>query len=515
MATSARAAGKLGVAVEVLETALRFNPDALPLVGTLGAALGELWKIDQKAADPARLIALLRRAAEIDPTSFEATFNLGNGLWAWGDAAGSEEAFARALQLRPTDKDCVGSVLSSLLYNPTIGNAELLARTAKVVAPFGEGVTPHRTPSRRIPSRPLRIGWLTGDFRGNHPVYQNTGPVLRHLQDPSLQHFVYSDAPTNEKPHPVARGLASVWHPTSGKSDEDVATLVRADEIDILLILAGRFDTNRALFGVHRAAPIQMSLHDPATSGLPNIDYIILDRFLVPRSQRPHYSETVIRLPSFYTHDPIDGAPPVEPLPMLKSETITFACFNKPAKINDNVIDLWARLLHEVPQGRLLLKFSRYQWQELRTCIHGRFRSRGIDIERVAFRHDTQSWAQHMATYASVDIALDPFPFSGSTTTFEALWMGIPVVTKSGGTAVSRWTGSMLRALKLDHLIAKTDGEYIDIIKSLVAGPAELARLRASLRQRVMGSSLCNGASRARQFKRLFRTVMCRSHKPA
>lgn len=501
MAGAARATGKLDVATQVLETALRFNPDSASLLGALGTVLSERWKQQPVTVDPATIFTSLRRAVELAPGSFEAAYNLANALLSWGDALAAIPHFRRAHDLRPDDTDCIGSLLSCLLYDPQLGGETLLRETRSLVS----GGAPRGAP-RPFPSRTgLRIGWLSSDLVGNHPVAQNTVPILRHL-GPPMTHVVYASHPEAACPADI-RPVVSLWRDVSLLDDQALAETIRQDGVDILIALAGRFDRNRPLFAQQRAAPIQLSLHDPATSGLAHVDGIILDRFLVPRAHRQHYTERPIRLPSFYTHELIRNAPDVGPLPMRASGTVTFGCFNKPTKINDAVLDLWARALGEIPNSRLVLKFARYRWAELRDRFLARLTHRGIDATRIHIRHEQPDWAAHMASYNEIDIALDPFPFSGSTTTFEALWMGVPVVTKPGELAVSRWTGSMLHALKLDRLIADGDDSYVAAIKELVEAPAELAALRKDLRDRVARSPLCNGAARARQYARLFRAL--------
>jgi predicted O-linked N-acetylglucosamine transferase (SPINDLY family) len=283
---------------------------------------------------------------------------------------------------------------------------------------------------------------------------------------------------------------------------------VRRDSIDILVILAGRFDTNRFLFARHRAAPVQVSIHDVATSALPFMDYFIGDPAIVPRTLDPFFTERVLRLPSFYIREPAASAPDVSPLPLLASGQVTFGCFGKPMKINRRVLDLWARLLLEVPDARLRLKFlDRYRSADVRARMLTPFTERGIAPARVVFMEHAQDANEHLDAYTGVDIALDPFPFAGSTTSFEALFMGVPVVTRPGDMPVSRWTSSMLRVLNLDDFIATSEEDYLRIAVEWARTPTRLAELRTSLRKRVVGSPLCDGRLRARQFGRLFEAM--------
>jgi predicted O-linked N-acetylglucosamine transferase (SPINDLY family) len=301
------------------------------------------------------------------------------------------------------------------------------------------------------------------------------------------------------------QAMADGWRSIVGLSDAQVAELIRQDGVDVLVLLAGRFDHNRPLIAAHRAAPVQVSFHDPATSGLSAMDYLIADRILVPRRPTEKFTERVIRLPSFYIHAPLEGAPEVGPLPAATRGHVTFASFNNPAKLNDRVLTTWRDLLVALPDARLRLKFK--NWFEnagIRSRIERAF---GDVAGRVEFDTAQTVRGAHLALYGDVDLALDPFPFTGSTTTFEALWMGVPVVTLLGETMVGRWSASMLRVLGLDELIARTPEEYVRKAVALAGEPAKLARLRAELRQRVAASPLCNGGLRARQMDRIYRAL--------
>jgi len=282
---------------------------------------------------------------------------------------------------------------------------------------------------------------------------------------------------------------------------------MRQDGLDILVVLAGRFDDNRPLLALHHAAPVQVSMHDPATSGLAEMDYLIADRNLVPRGAAEKFTERVVCLPTFFLHPSLaDADPPGEP-PCVRGGQITFGSFNNPAKINLEVVALWVRVLREVPESRLILKYmGAFAAAGLRARYLELFRRHGITEERVIISRDgPEGRLSHLARYAQVDIALDTHPFSGSTTTFEALWMGVPVVTLEGDRMVSRWSAAMLRKVGLSHLVADNESGYVAIARGLAADPAGLARLRAELRDRVARSPLCDERARVRQLERVYR----------
>jgi predicted O-linked N-acetylglucosamine transferase (SPINDLY family) len=280
--------------------------------------------------------------------------------------------------------------------------------------------------------------------------------------------------------------------------------MVHSDAVDVLVILGGRFDRNRPLVAAHRAAPVQISAHDCATSGLADMDYLIADRVLVPPASRrsERFSERVIRLPSFYVHEPIPMT--AEPA-RARGELITFACFNNPQKLSAETLQLWSRLLHRLPDARLRLKFqTRYRSEDLRLRI---LSALGADPDRLEFLWGEEPIAGHLAYYYDVDIALDTFPFTGCTTTFEALWMGVPVVSLKGDTMVSSLSASFLKPAGLGDLIASTPDDYLAIAEKLARDPARRTALRLGLRSRLLASPICDGRARARQLERVYRAV--------
>jgi len=273
------------------------------------------------------------------------------------------------------------------------------------------------------------------------------------------------------------------------------------------VVLAGRFDRNRPAVVAHRAAPVQMSFHDPATSGFAEVDYLIADPVLVGRAARERFSERVLRLPSFYVHDPLP-APGVGPLPLADRGSVTFGVTNNPAKLSDEALQLLATTLRAVPGSRVLFRFrERYTSAGLRRRVLDGLTAAGVSAERVEIVSGDTPADGPLDIYNRIDIGLDSAPFTGSTTTFESLWMGVPVVTLCGQTMVGRWSTSMLKAVGLERLVAETAAGYAAAAAQLAADPAGLAALRGVLRQRVAGSPLCDGGRRDRQFHRLCRSL--------
>jgi protein O-GlcNAc transferase len=558
-------------AIEHLQIAAGLEPDAVPIHNNLGKALYNIGRYDDARAsfdravqiDPASAdavanigaiertlgqldaaLATLKRATELNPRLADAHANLGIVLRDLGRFNEAEAHLRRAIELRSDEPEfhvalalllndqgchiealaCIRAALALrpdsvtvhrrrlgiLLYHSETNPAVRFAECRAFGARFGRPPPTSRAPARRggEPDRRLRIGYLSSDLRGDHPVARNLAPVFAAHDHARFEIVTYADVPAPDATTREFQRLSDAWRPILGHSDAEVADQVAADQVDILVVVAGRFDRNRPLVAAYRPAPIQVSFHDPATSGVDAIDYLIADAQLVPPAGTERFTERVVRLPRFYIHAPLDSAPPVGPLPMAAAGRPTFGCFNNPAKLSTECLAAWARVLSAVPAARLMLRFRNwYASTRLRERVTGVLAAHGVGAERLTLLEADTPGVPHLAVYNQVDVALDPFPFTGSTTTFESLWMGVPVVTLAGDTMVSRWSASMLGAVGLGALAAPTIAGYVDAAAALVADPGRLSVLRAGLRDELAASSLCDGRSRTRQLERLYRAM--------
>jgi protein O-GlcNAc transferase len=462
-----------------------------------------LWNLGQH--DTA--ISTYRQVLALAPNLAGAWGNLGVALRALCDFPEARAAYQKAIELdQGTRVGAYRNLLSMLLYDPTLSAEERWKDHEAFGKAMAERGRPMPADNRnRDPDRKLRIGYLSSDFY-SHPVARNLELLLRHRDRTNFHVTLYADV---LKPDPVTsrlKEMADEWRPVDGQSDEQVAQRIRADGIDIMIFLAGRFDRNRPQVAVWRPAPVQVSLFDAATSGIPGMDYFVADRFMAPRHSPEKFSERLLRLPNFYVHAPISEAPPLAPPPCLAAGRITFGSFNNPAKINDEVLRLWGDVLRAIPGSRLKISYKNFfsnKSQQERIL-----QKTGAPADAVDFGHEMRSLtADHLLHYQDVDIALDTFPFTGSTTTFESLWMGVPVVTLSTPTFMGRWTASMLQKVGLGTLTASTPDAYIEIAKTLADDRARLQQLRQALRQTVSDSILCNGPATSRYFERALRAV--------
>ena len=495
------AQGRFDEAVSAFERALTLNPNDTATHNNLGVALHAMSRLDEAAITYQRALAL-------NPDYAEVHSNLGNTLNARGELNESLAHYRRALELDPGLVACHLNLLGGILCHPGYDDAARFAehlRFARMHAPVRIRSTPYANPPD--PHRRLRLGYVSADLR-NHPVAHNLIPIVEAHDRSQFELFFYADLRRPDDMTARFRGVAEGWRITNGLSDTKVAEAIRADGIDILVCLAGHFDGNRPLVAAHKPAPVGVSFLDPATSGLAAMDYLIADRVLIPRRNKESFVERVVRLPVYYLAQPIDAAPPVNSLPVLSSGGVTFGCLNNPSKITDDVLKLWGALMREVPESKLFLKYKRnYASAVLRERVRTVLGQCGIAPERIDMQTEDQGRTNHLALYGGIDVALDPFPYCGGMTTFEALWMGVPVVTLAGDFMVGRWSASMLSALGLPELVAATPAEYIAIGRHLAADPKGLVKMRAGLRARVAVSPLCDGPGRTRQIERLYRAM--------
>jgi protein O-GlcNAc transferase len=296
------------------------------------------------------------------------------------------------------------------------------------------------------------------------------------------------------------RSAAHLWRTTARLTNEEMAELVRADEIDILFDLMGHSGQRLALFD-RRSAPMQITwLGYAGTTGVSAMDYLLADQFHVRDGEEGWYTETVIRMPHGYAcYSPPDYAPDVRSLPALSTGHITFGCFNNPAKYSPRTIDNWAQILRAQPKSRLLLKFHGLDQPNVQQRLRGIFSQRGIDSERLTIEGSSPH-ADLLAAYNRVDIALDTQPYSGGLTTCEALWMGVPVITCPGPTFAGRHSTSHLTNAGYSQFVAQNTQGYIELAVQWANQLDELASLRSQMRAQVRQSPLCDAPRFARDF---------------
>lgn len=354
------------------------------------------------------------------------------------------------------------------------------------------------TNCRPDPDRRLRIGFISPDFR-RHSVGQFVEGAVSRLDHQTFQLVGYHDYRSDDHVTDRLKPAFHRWRKVAYLPTDKLLKMIRDDRIDILIDLAGLTGGNRMRLFARRAAPIQVSyLGYPNTTGLDTMDYRLVDAITDPIGDGDEFhSERLWRLPgSFLCYTPPQEPVPVEPPPMLKNGYPTFGSFNNRVKISEQCLDLWAALLVAIPTARLILKsIQGTEDDESRKSLLDRFIARGIDAARVEVHGYLPGIESHLTMYAQVDVALDTFPYNGTTTTCEALWMGVPVLTLRGDRHAARVGESILANVGLRELVARDTSEYLDIASRLTADPQSLAAMRESMRDQLVGSTLLDRAS--------------------
>lgn len=344
------------------------------------------------------------------------------------------------------------------------------------------------------PDRRLRLGYVSPDFR-DHPVASFIAPVLQAHQRENFEVFCYANVKTQDAVTERLRHLADQWRDISGLTAQIAAELIRRDGIDILVDLAGHTTDGGLLVFAHKPAPVQATwIGYPNTSGLDAMDYRLTDGLTDPPGQTEQWhSEQLIRLPqAFSCYCAPAESPAVGPLPALANGYVTFGCFNNFRKVSEPTVALWARLLREMPAARLLMKSQGLGNPKTAARLRGQFLRAGVDAGRLELLGAGLSKEQHMGLYNRVDIGLDPFPYNGTTTTCDALWMGVPVVTLAGRTHVARVGLSLVSHLGFPEWGVTTPEAYVAKCRELASDLPGLANVRLRLREQMRQSPICD-----------------------
>ncbi|MBP2295840.1 O-linked N-acetylglucosamine transferase, SPINDLY family protein [Azospirillum rugosum] len=497
--------GQREEAIAAFSAAILHKPSHAEGHSNLGFALQGLGRLSESAA--AFAVALAFR-----PEFPEAWSNLGNTFKEMGLLDRAVAAYRTALAQRPHFPEAAGNLAMTQHYASECGNADFLATARESVARLGlaTGVTapPRAFPNAEDPDRPLRVGYVSGDFN-SHPVGYFLESVLAAHDRAAVTIHCYANNVRRDALTDRLRARADVWRDIAGLDDDTVEGMVRGDGIDLLVDLSGHTAGNRLPLFARKPAPVQVSwLGYFGTTGLPAMDHIIADRHVVSPGEERFFTETVWRLPgSYLCFTPPSDRVPVTPPPMLGTGVVTLGCFQNRAKITSATVALWAGVLAAMPQARLLVKARQMGDAGVRQALRDRFAAHGIAANRVRMEGESPR-ADYLAGHGRIDIAVDTTPFGGGTTTAECLWMGVPLVTLRG----DRWAGrigeSLLHTLGLaDRLVADSPADYVAKVAALAGDPAALADLRAGLRGRLEQSPLCDGPGFARGLEAAYRAM--------
>jgi protein O-GlcNAc transferase len=492
--------GAVDEALTALRRAMELRPDNAAVHNNLSNLLAALGQLDAAEAHS-------RRSLAIRPDNAEALNALGNVLKDKGMLDEAIDAYGRAALLRPDLPQPTSNYLYALHFQPKQNSASLLAAhrewADRFAAPFRSSWAPH--PNDRDPARRLKIGYVSPDFR-EHPVGRFILPLLAQHDRANVEVFCYANMRATDSMSDLIRARADVWRDIAPLSDEQACEMIRADEIDILVDLTMHMRSNRLFVFARKPAPVQVTyLAYCSTTGMDAIDYRLTDAFLDPPADDDVYDhlyvERSVRLPNTYwCYQPCSVAPEVSPPPAVANGHLTFSCLNNFCKVTPATLAAWARVLAAIPSARLVLHAGEGKFREhVREIL-------GVDETRVRFVGRV-SMAEYFAHYHQIDIALDPFPCTGGTTTCDALWMGVPVVTLAGDTAVARGGLSILSNIGRGEWVAGTIDEYVNIAVALAGDGHRLAMIRGSLRDEMARSPLMDAHRFATEIEMAYRRM--------
>ncbi len=526
--------GRLDAAIEAFRVAIQLDPKAAAVHNDLGSMLLTLGQTEEAerallmaaALDPnlveahsnlSRLyldagrtteaVAAGERAVRVKPSFAAGWNNLGNALAAQVRHREAEAAYRKAVALEPDSPLLVSNLLFHLNYCNWLSPTQIANEHLNFGRAMDGRAATQRRPHNQIRGgdRRLRIGYVSADFRA-HSVAYFFEPLLTARDRERFEVYCYADVRRGDAITERLKNSADVWRTTAGMPDAQLAELIRADAIDILVDLAGHTAENRMMLFALKPAPVAATyLGYPNTTGLPSIDYRLTDEICDPIGEADDlYAEKRFRLKRCFLCYAMPGnLPEVSTLPAEASGFVTFGSFNALAKICEPTLRLWSRVLEAVPGSKLLLKSRPLADGGTRAIVAQSLNRCGIASDRVEMLGYAKDFQEHLDLYSRVDLALDPFPYNGTTTTCEAMAMGVPVIALAGNSHVSRVGASLMAAVGMGEMVANTEAEYVEIAKRMAADLEGLKVMRAGLRERMRQSELCDAVGFVKEVESL------------
>jgi len=474
--------GNLQAALSICQVKAQLTPDDAETHRNLGMLFQELWRFEESEAS-------IRRAIALQPDHVLSYNILGSVLLEQGRLSEAVESYRQAILIKPESEFSHSSLLFAGQYLPDLEPEEMfnwaLDYGAKFEAPFKPMWHSHA--NVRDPARRLKIGYVSGDFR-DHAAMNFFEPILSGHDRNAFEIFCYYTFQIQDQTTEHLKTLADHWIPCVNLSDGEMSERIRADGIDILIDLSGHTAHNRLLVFARKPAPVQATwIGYAGTTGLSAMDYRITDAYMDPPglTERFH-TEKLIRLPYSATYTPPADCPEVNALPSLATGQITLASLNAPKKMNQNVANLWGRILNALPGARLML--GGISDDDIRRQVMALFERAGVAEGQLVMQPRVHIQA-FLQMHHQIDLALDPFPYNGGTTSMHSLWMGVPYVTLSGRNSISRVGSAVLMRAGLDHFVTRTEEEYFERVLEILSDLPSLSSLRQSLRGRILNES--------------------------
>jgi protein O-GlcNAc transferase len=487
-------------AIAAYRRALQLQPDFPEALNNLGNALKDCGQLDEAIAE-------YRRALQIKPDFPDALASLGNALKDQGELDEAAASFRRALQRQPASARWHSALIHTLHFNPAHDAASISAEHQRWDEQFGDPAQQSFVlhANDRSPGRRLRVGYVSPDFR-DHPVGRYITPLFEHHDREEFEILCYSGALRPDWMTERLRALAGEWRNTAGVSDARLTDMIREDCVDILVDLTMHTAGNRLPVFARRPAPVQVTwLAYPGSPGLRGIGYRLTDAHMDPPGEgAPWSTEEPVRLPDCWCcYQPAGDSPEINALPASSSGRVTFGSLNNFAKVNERVMALWTRILQAVKESRLLMLCPEGRARERVRTFFG---ARGLKADRLELT-GFLSRSDYLNLYQRIDLALDPFPCNGMTTTCDALWMGTPALTLPGAMPVSRAGLSLLSSVGLTEFVASSEEDYLRMAVAHSSDLPRLAKLRAALRPRMLASPLMDAPRFARNVEAAYRSI--------
>lgn len=500
---------KLLIRMKRYEEAERCLKKSLQIDKRFIKAEGNLAELAKMQGDYEQAIAIYKKLVNAYPELSSVRVNYALCLLETGQFDESEQQYLQAFRNDPSVTEALSNYLMGLHYNPKRTKEEIFEAHKLYDRQYAPEQKPGRpTPTSLEKDKRLKLGFLSSGFR-SHPVGWMITSALEQLPRDQFEIYCYTTNSTIDFLTKRIHNRSDTWRSVIGYSEEVIADMMRKDEIDILVELSGHSADNRLKTVYHEPAPIIVKWVGGLfnTTGLDAVDFLISDRYETPEGEEAFYSEKLVRMPDDYIcFLPPEYAPDVGELPALKNGFITFGCFNNPTKVNDQILGVWAEILNEVPNSRLFLKSKQYDTAAVRERIIEILANYGISKERIRFE-GVSPHGELLDSYNRVDIALDPWPYSGGLTTCESLWMGVPVITKPGPTFAGRHSTSHLINAGFSEWVKDSWKEYVSEAVSLSNDLNLLAKTRQNLRDKVWQSPLCNAPKFGKNLSKAFREM--------
>lgn len=496
-------AGRYSDALKIFGKVLNLKPDYIPALNKSCIIVGIMGNVTLAEK-------ICKSIIDKDPSFVEAYNNLGNACKDQGKIEEAIKHYRKALEIQSDFTTAASNLLLCLNYGTDMDQQKVFNEHKKWEKKVSSSISLKKTAFQSsIKGKPqIHIGYISADFR-IHSVGYFIEPIIENHNKKEFKTFCYADIASPDSTTKRIKRNASSWRSIHHVRNKQVIDMIIEDGIDILVDLAGHSGNNRLQVFIYKPAPIQVTyLGYPNTTGLSTMDYRLTDEYADTEGQDRFYTEKLYRLPGhFLCYRPPDNPPRTEKLPAFNNGYITFGSFNNLPKVNNETIKVWSNVLKEIPESKLVIKTKPFNDTNVMESYKNRFVRNGIEDQRLLFHGHSPSAQEHLDWYNRIDIALDTFPYNGTTTTYEALLMGVPVITLAGSRHAGRVGNSILNGAGLTELVAPDTEAYVTIAADLASDLHRLSEMRTALPDRLRQSPLCDGVGFTRMLEKAYKEM--------